>query len=176
MELQKPLNLWLGAEKKRALFQNKVCSHHKLAFSFFFPIGFSGSYADELFPLEPSDSGERSGTAACTEPPCDAPSTSAQVPAEGSSEGDSVASSPQERSQPAEGAGEDTSGGCRRAEPVGGEGQEAAQAQSQPSRSNQDSDDSDDDPILIPSVRFRGQGQRYASECSVVNTTQDYKL
>lgn len=116
---------------------------------------------------KPSDSGERSGTAACTEPPCDAPSTSAQVPAEGSSEGDSVASSPQERSQPAEGAGEDTSGGCRRAEPVGGEGQEAAQAQSQPSRSNQDSDDSDDDPILIPSVRFRGQGQRRSAAARI---------
>lgn len=58
---------------------------------------------------------------------------------------------------PAEGT-EDTSGGCRRAEPTAEEGEEG---QSQPARGNQDSDDSDDDPILIPSTRFRGQGQRY---------------
>uniref|UniRef100_A0A8C6UBA7 Ddb1 and cul4 associated factor 6 n=1 Tax=Neogobius melanostomus TaxID=47308 RepID=A0A8C6UBA7_9GOBI len=79
-------------------------------------------------------------------------------------EGDSLASSPQERSQP-EGVEEDTTGGCRRAEPTTEGGQEAeqsqSQSQSQPARPSHDSDDSDDDPILIPSVRFRGQGQRY---------------
>lgn len=68
--------------------------------------------------------------------------------------GGAVASAPLERSQ----TEEDTSGGCRRAEPTGEEGEEG---QSQPARAHQDSDDSDDDPILIPSTRFRGQGQRY---------------
>ena len=98
--------------------------------------------------------------ASSTEPPCDAScsvplgSSSAQGPAEGSSEGGAAASAPLERSQPEE----DTSGGCRRAEPPGEEGEEG---QSQPARAHQDSDDSDDDPILIPSTRFRGQGQRY---------------
>uniref|UniRef100_A0A8C6U9L9 Ddb1 and cul4 associated factor 6 n=1 Tax=Neogobius melanostomus TaxID=47308 RepID=A0A8C6U9L9_9GOBI len=75
-------------------------------------------------------------------------------------EGDSLASSPQERSQP-EGVEEDTTGGCRRAEPTTEGGQEAeqsqSQSQSQPARPSHDSDDSDDDPILIPSVRFRGR-------------------
>ncbi|XP_041806281.1 DDB1- and CUL4-associated factor 6 isoform X2 [Chelmon rostratus] len=83
-------------------------------------------------------------------------STSARAPAEVSSEGAAVASTPLERSQP-EGT-EDTSGGCRRAEPTVAE--EGEEGQSQPARGNQDSDDSDDDPILIPSTRFRGQGQR----------------
>ncbi|XP_055015669.1 DDB1- and CUL4-associated factor 6 isoform X2 [Boleophthalmus pectinirostris] len=111
-----------------------------------------------------SDPGEQSAPKSCTDPPGSTlPSTSTQGPAEGSSEVGT--SSPQERSQP-EGVEEDTSGGCRRAEPAAAEeeagqgvGQEAGQT-SQPTRPNQDSDDSDDDPILIPSVRFRGQGQR----------------
>ncbi|XP_038145578.1 DDB1- and CUL4-associated factor 6 isoform X2 [Cyprinodon tularosa] len=68
----------------------------------------------------------------------------------------------QERSQP-EGS-EDTSGGCRRAEPAGEEGVEP---QSQPAPSNQDSDDSDDDPILIPPARFRGQGQRRSAAARI---------
>lgn len=107
--------------------------------------------------------------ASSAEPPCDAscssaPSSSAaQAPVEGSSEGDSMASSPRERSQP-EGT-EDTSGGCRRAEPTAEEGQAG---QSQPARGNQDSDDSDDDPILIPPARFRGQGQRCVCQCDAI--------
>ncbi|KAE8299174.1 DDB1- and CUL4-associated factor 6 Androgen receptor complex-associated protein [Larimichthys crocea] len=102
-------------------------------------------------------SGQQSAATASTEPPCDAScsgalgSSSAPAPVEGSSEGGAMASAP-----PAEGT-EDTSGGCRRAEPTAEEGEEG---QSQPARGNQDSDDSDDDPILIPSTRFRGQGQR----------------
>ncbi|XP_041806284.1 DDB1- and CUL4-associated factor 6 isoform X5 [Chelmon rostratus] len=91
-------------------------------------------------------------------------STSARAPAEVSSEGAAVASTPLERSQP-EGT-EDTSGGCRRAEPTVAE--EGEEGQSQPARGNQDSDDSDDDPILIPSTRFRGQGQRFNSRGSAV--------
>ncbi|XP_055086447.1 DDB1- and CUL4-associated factor 6 isoform X3 [Periophthalmus magnuspinnatus] len=115
---------------------------------------------------KPSDSGEQSGSTSGTDPSgTTPPSTSAQGPSEGSSEGG--ISSAQE-SQP-EGVVEDTSGGCRRAEPATeGEGQEAGQSQSQPTRPNQDSDDSDDDPILIPSVRFRGQGQRFNSRGSAV--------
>ncbi|XP_019111324.2 DDB1- and CUL4-associated factor 6 isoform X4 [Larimichthys crocea] len=110
-------------------------------------------------------SGQQSTATASTEPPCDAScsgalgSSSAQAPAEGSSEGGAMASAP-----PAEGT-EDTSGGCRRAEPTAEEGEEG---QSQPARGNQDSDDSDDDPILIPSTRFRGQGQRFNSRGSAV--------
>lgn len=107
--------------------------------------------------------------AASTEPPCDAScsgvlgsSAAGQAPAAGSSAGDTVASSPLERSPP-EGM-EDTSGGCRRAEPTAEEGQGGEEGQSQPARVNQDSDDSDDDPILIPSTRFRGQGQRYVRQ------------
>lgn len=113
-------------------------------------------------------SGQHSVPAASTEPPCGAScsgalgSSSAQVPAASSSQGDTVASSPLERSQP-EGT-EDTSGGCRRAEPTGGEGEEG---QSQPARAHQDSDDSDDDPILIPSTRFRGQGQRRSAAARI---------
>ncbi|XP_035532525.1 DDB1- and CUL4-associated factor 6 [Morone saxatilis] len=112
---------------------------------------------------------QQSAPAASTEAPCDAScssafgSSSAQAPAEGSSEGGTVASAPLERSHP-EGT-EDTSGGCRRAEPTAEEGEEG---QSQPARGNQDSDDSDDDPILIPSTRFRGQGQRFNSRGSAV--------
>uniref|UniRef100_A0A7N6BX57 Ddb1 and cul4 associated factor 6 n=1 Tax=Anabas testudineus TaxID=64144 RepID=A0A7N6BX57_ANATE len=99
-----------------------------------------------------------------TDPLCDASCSgglgrsTAPAPAEGSSEGDSMASSPLDRSQTED--IEDTSGGCRRAEPTTEEGQEAEEGKSQPARGNQDSDDSDDDPILIPSTRFRGQGQR----------------
>uniref|UniRef100_A0A8D3C5N1 DDB1-and CUL4-associated factor 6 n=1 Tax=Scophthalmus maximus TaxID=52904 RepID=A0A8D3C5N1_SCOMX len=81
---------------------------------------------------------QQSVSAASTEPRCDAASCSSA--AEGSS------SSPPERSQP-EGT-EDTSGGCRRAEPT-------------------DSDDSDDDPILIPSARLRGQGQRRSAAARI---------
>ncbi|XP_072300775.1 DDB1- and CUL4-associated factor 6 isoform X2 [Eucyclogobius newberryi] len=110
-----------------------------------------------------SESSEQSGsTEPRTDPPGSTPpSTSAQGTGEGSAEGGSAASSPQERSR-LEGVEEDTSGGCRRAEPAAEEGQEAGQgqSQSQPTRPHHDSDDSDDDPILIPSVRFRGQGQR----------------
>ncbi|XP_055086453.1 DDB1- and CUL4-associated factor 6 isoform X9 [Periophthalmus magnuspinnatus] len=114
---------------------------------------------------KPSDSGEQSGSTSGTDPSgTTPPSTSAQGPSEGSSEGG--ISSAQE-SQP-EGVVEDTSGGCRRAEPATeGEGQEAGQSQSQPTRPNQDSDDSDDDPILIPSVRFRGQGQRRSAAARI---------
>ncbi|KAM4558373.1 DDB1- and CUL4-associated factor 6 isoform 2-T2 [Odontesthes bonariensis] len=112
------------------------------------------SLSTESLPSEQppcESSGKQSAPPASTEPPCDAScsgalsSSAAPGPAAGSSE----------RSQP-EGS-EDTSGGCRRAEPAGEEGGES---QSQPAQSNQDSDDSDDDPILIPSARFRGQGQR----------------
>ncbi|XP_040912469.1 DDB1- and CUL4-associated factor 6 isoform X2 [Toxotes jaculatrix] len=130
----------------------------------------------------PSDS-QRKQTlpAASTElPPCDAScsgassSSSATAPAEGSSEGDSVVSSPLEKSQP-EGT-QDTSGGCRRAEPTAemeghcGRGPLLPEweGQSQPARGNQDSDDSDDDPILIPSARLRGQGQRFNTRGSAV--------
>ncbi|XP_076602884.1 DDB1- and CUL4-associated factor 6 isoform X3 [Chaetodon auriga] len=111
---------------------------------------------------------ESSVPAASTEPPCDAScsgalgSSSAGPTAEVSSEGAAVASAPLERSQP-EGT-EDTSGGCRRAEPTAEEGEEG---QSQPARGNQDSDDSDDDPILIPSTRFRGQGQRRSAAARI---------
>ncbi|KAM9850434.1 DDB1- and CUL4-associated factor 6 isoform 4-T4 [Aulostomus maculatus] len=116
-------------------------------------------------PLE--SSGQQGGTTACTEPPCGASCSGALGgssilgPAEGSSEGGGV-----ERSQAD--TTEDTSGGCRRQEPTTEEGQEAEEGQSQPARGHQDSDDSDDDPILIPSTRFRGQGQRFNSRGSAV--------
>ncbi|TKS67023.1 DDB1- and CUL4-associated factor 6 IQ motif and WD repeat-containing protein 1 [Collichthys lucidus] len=109
-------------------------------------------------------SGQQSAATASTEPPCDAScsgalgSSSAQAPVESSSEGGAMASAP-----PAEGT-EDASGGCRRAEPTAEEGEEG---QSQPARGNQDSDDSDDDPILIPSTRFRGQGQRRSAAARI---------
>ncbi|XP_044072336.1 DDB1- and CUL4-associated factor 6 isoform X3 [Siniperca chuatsi] len=117
-------------------------------------------------------SGQKSVPTTSTEPPCDAScsgalgSSSAQAAAAGSSAGDAVASSTLERSQP-EGM-EDMSGGCRRAEPTAEAGQGGEEGQSQPARGNQDSDDSDDDPILIPSTRFRGQGQRLNSRGSAV--------
>ncbi|XP_067371365.1 DDB1- and CUL4-associated factor 6 isoform X7 [Channa argus] len=104
--------------------------------------------------------------------PCDAScsgvlgSSSASAPAEGSSECSRTASSHLGRSQTQ--VMEDTSGGCRRAEPTVEESQEGEEGQSQPARCNQDSDDSDDDPILIPSTRFRGQGQRFNSRGSAV--------
>ncbi|XP_031725327.1 DDB1- and CUL4-associated factor 6 isoform X5 [Anarrhichthys ocellatus] len=126
--------------------------------------------------------GQPSIPAASTEPPCSAScsgalgSSSAQAPAAGSSQGDTVAAaSLVERSQP-EGA-EDTSGGCRRAEPRAEEEEEgqsqparepAREPAQEPARAHQDSDDSDDDPILIPSTRFRGQGQRLNSRGSAV--------
>ncbi|XP_062862656.1 DDB1- and CUL4-associated factor 6 isoform X2 [Trichomycterus rosablanca] len=47
--------------------------------------------------------------------------------------------------------------------------EQGTQGSSQPLSSNQDSDDSDDDPILIPSVRYRGsQGQRFNFRGSAV--------
>uniref|UniRef100_A0A6Q2WQP5 Ddb1 and cul4 associated factor 6 n=1 Tax=Esox lucius TaxID=8010 RepID=A0A6Q2WQP5_ESOLU len=101
---------------------------------------------------------------------CAPGSTLTPAPAQAPASGGSVSASTLERGQGAE----DTSGGCRREEPVGEGGHRGATGpggqgvptgpggQGQPSRSNQDSDDSDDDPILIPSARYRGgQGQRY---------------
>uniref|UniRef100_A0A3Q3M8N7 Ddb1 and cul4 associated factor 6 n=1 Tax=Mastacembelus armatus TaxID=205130 RepID=A0A3Q3M8N7_9TELE len=114
-------------------------------------------------------SDQQSLPAASTEPPCDAScsgtlgSPSAPTPVEGSSEGDSMASSPLERPD----GTEDTSGGCRRAEPTAENVQEGGEGQSQPARGNQDSDDSDDDPILIPSARFRTQGQRRSAAARI---------
>lgn len=112
----------------------------------------------------PSESsGQQGETAAPAESPCGAScsgalsGSSVQSSTEGPTE--EGAAAPAERSEP-EGT-EDTSGGCRRAEPPGDEGEEG---QSQPARGNQDSDDSDDDPILIPPTRFRGQGQRYIQQ------------
>ncbi|KAM9449208.1 DDB1- and CUL4-associated factor 6-like isoform 7-T7 [Salvelinus alpinus] len=122
-------------------------------------------------------SGQSRSAASHTDPLCEAGGASfsstqgsmqAQATAQASSVGDSVTATPLERSQ---GMGaEDTTGGCRREEPVGegGHGGPGGQGvptgpggQGQPSRSHQDSDDSDDDPILIPSARYRGgQGQR----------------
>ncbi|KAM7380414.1 hypothetical protein PAMP_003715 [Pampus punctatissimus] len=125
------------------------------------------SLSTESSTLEqtPSESSrQHSGPAVCTEPPCAAScsgapgSSSAPPPAQGSS-----SLSTPERSQPEE----DTSGGCRRQEPTTEEGQEGGEGQSQPARTNQDSDDSDDDPILIPSTRFRGQGQRRSAAARI---------
>ncbi|XP_034417919.1 DDB1- and CUL4-associated factor 6 isoform X2 [Cyclopterus lumpus] len=112
-------------------------------------------------------SGQQSVPAAAIEPPCSASCSSAQAPAPaaaagGSSQGDTLASPPVERSQPV--GTEDTSGGCRRAEP---RAEEEEEGQSQPARAHQDSDDSDDDPILIPSTRFRGQGQRRSAAARI---------
>ncbi|XP_037343998.2 DDB1- and CUL4-associated factor 6 isoform X4 [Pungitius pungitius] len=122
--------------------------------------GSSGSEQPMCFPpsAAPVSSGQQSALAASTEAPC-----SASCSAAGSSRGGAVAPPPVERSQP-EGT-EDASGGCRRAEP---RGEEEDEGQSQPARGHQDSDDSDDDPILIPSTRFRGQGQRLNSRGSAV--------
>ncbi|KAL6100992.1 dcaf6 [Pungitius sinensis] len=112
----------------------------------------------------PVSSGQQSALAASTEAPCSASCSGALgSSAAGSSRGGAVAPPPVERSQP-EGT-EDASGGCRRAEP---RGEEEDEGQSQPARGHQDSDDSDDDPILIPSTRFRGQGQRLNSRGSAV--------
>uniref|UniRef100_A0AAQ4R2V8 Ddb1 and cul4 associated factor 6 n=1 Tax=Gasterosteus aculeatus aculeatus TaxID=481459 RepID=A0AAQ4R2V8_GASAC len=112
----------------------------------------------------PASSGQQSVQAASTEAPCSASCSGALgSSAAGSSRGGAVAPPPPaERSQP-EGS-EDASGGCRRAEPRGGEEEEG---QSQPARGHQDSDDSDDDPILIPSTRFRGQGQRRSAAARI---------
>lgn len=135
-------------------------------------MGSGGPKTSEVAAVQSRESLLTESSVSEQEPACDAscssaPSSSAaQVPAEGSSDGDSMASSPQERSQP-EGT-EDRSGGCRRAEPSTEEGQEGVEGQSQPARGNQDSDDSDDDPILIPPSRFRGQGQRFNSRGSAV--------
>ncbi|XP_028248950.1 DDB1- and CUL4-associated factor 6 isoform X4 [Parambassis ranga] len=116
----------------------------------------------------PSVSSEQQA-AASTEPPCEAScsttpaKSAAQGPAEGTSEVCSMSSSQQERSQPE--VTQDTS--CRRAEPAAEEAQEGDEGQSQPPQGNQDSDDSDDDPILIPSTRFRGQGQRRSAAARI---------
>lgn len=148
-------------------------------------LGSGGPKASESVSVQSKESTETSVTeqacqessgpqivrAASTEPPCAAScssalsSSSTQAPAESSSGGGSTAAT---SSQP-EGT-EDTSGDCRRAEPTareeeGEEGQ--SQSQSQPARGNQDSDDSDDDPILIPSTRFRGQGQRRSAAARI---------
>lgn len=134
-------------------------------------MGSGGPKTSEAAAVQSRESLLTESSASEQEPACDAscssaPSSSAaQVPAEGSSEGDSMASSPQERSQP-EGT-EDRSGGCRRAEPSTEEGQEGVEGQSQPARGNQDSDDSDDDPILTPPSRFRGQGQRQSAAARI---------
>ncbi|KAL6100994.1 dcaf6 [Pungitius sinensis] len=111
----------------------------------------------------PVSSGQQSALAASTEAPCSASCSGALgSSAAGSSRGGAVAPPPVERSQP-EGT-EDASGGCRRAEP---RGEEEDEGQSQPARGHQDSDDSDDDPILIPSTRFRGQGQRRSAAARI---------
>ncbi|KAM8854941.1 DDB1- and CUL4-associated factor 6 isoform 2-T2 [Spinachia spinachia] len=111
----------------------------------------------------PVSSGQQSAAAASTEAPCGASCSGALgSSAAGSSRGGATAPPPLERGQP-EGA-EDASGGCRRAEP---RGEEEAGGQSQPARGHQDSDDSDDDPILIPSTRFRGQGQRRSAAARI---------
>ncbi|XP_034069589.1 DDB1- and CUL4-associated factor 6 isoform X7 [Gymnodraco acuticeps] len=110
-------------------------------------------------------SGQQSVAAASSsEPPSGASCSGAQAAAAGSSQGETVAPSGAERSPPV--GTEDRTGGCRRAEPRGEEGGE--EGQSQAARPHQDSDDSDDDPILIPSTRFRGQGQRLNSRGSAV--------
>ncbi|XP_041662589.1 DDB1- and CUL4-associated factor 6 isoform X2 [Cheilinus undulatus] len=104
---------------------------------------------------------QKSGTAS-VDPPCDASCSSAHTSAQAPAGSSSEVSSSRERSQAV--GTEDTTGGCRRAEPTGEEGEEG---QSQPARGNQDSDDSDDDPILIPSARFRGQGQRRSAAARI---------
>ncbi|XP_031656475.1 DDB1- and CUL4-associated factor 6 isoform X4 [Oncorhynchus kisutch] len=133
------------------------------------------STSEQVAVSEPS--GQSRSAASHTDPLCEAGgasfsstqgSTQAQATAQASSVGDCVTTTPLERNQ---GVGaEDTTGGCRREEPVGEEGHggpggqgvpTGPGGQGQPSRSHQDSDDSDDDPILIPSARYRGgQGQR----------------
>lgn len=122
-----------------------------------------------LFPSATIDSsGHQCGTSGNIDPPCE-PSCSgarhspaAGEPTEGSSEERSPADPPAE-----------TSGDCRRQEPPGEDGPDVVSVvdenRSQPARRNQDSDDSDDDPILIPSARFRGQGQRYVRQLDSQN-------
>ncbi|XP_054643985.1 DDB1- and CUL4-associated factor 6 isoform X1 [Dunckerocampus dactyliophorus] len=121
----------------------------------------------ELPPCHPS--GPQSETSTCKDPPCDASCSSGsaglsiQSPVEGSSSEGGVTE--RSTSDPPE----DTSGDCRRQEPREEEVRtEVEEGQSQPVRANQESDDSDDDPILIPSTRFRGQGQRLNSRGSAV--------
>ncbi|KAM4731845.1 DDB1- and CUL4-associated factor 6 isoform 2-T2 [Anableps anableps] len=120
------------------------------------------SSVSEQAPCE--SSGQQSLAAASSESPRDVSGSSLLgiSTTRGPTVWDYMGSPPQERSQP-EGS-EDTSGGCRRAEPAGEEGVEG---QSQPAPSNQDSDDSDDDPILIPPARFRGQGQRRSAAARI---------
>ncbi|CDQ75484.1 unnamed protein product [Oncorhynchus mykiss] len=128
------------------------------------------SASEQVAVSEPS--GQSRSAASHTDPLCEAGgasfsstqgSTQAQATAQATSVGDCVTTTPLERNQ---GVGaEDTTGGCRREEPVGEEGHGG---QGQPSRSHQDSDDSDDDPILIPSARYRGgQGQRRSAAARI---------
>ena len=119
-------------------------------------------------------SGQQSVAAASSEPPswasCSGAQAAAAAAAAGSSQWETVAPSGAESSPPV--GTEDRTGGCRRAEPRGEEGGE--EGQSQAARPHQDSDDSDDDPILIPSTRFGGQGQRYAAKQSVYTVVQGF--
>uniref|UniRef100_A0A8C8DZJ3 Ddb1 and cul4 associated factor 6 n=1 Tax=Oryzias sinensis TaxID=183150 RepID=A0A8C8DZJ3_9TELE len=112
-----------------------------------------------------SESSERqSPPAPSAEPPCSSSGSagpSRSGPQEGSPERVSAEAS---RDRNPSGASEDTSGGCRRAEPAGEEGEGS---QSQPARGGQDSDDSDDDPIPIPMSRLRGQGQRRSAAARI---------
>ncbi|XP_061142528.1 DDB1- and CUL4-associated factor 6 isoform X3 [Syngnathus typhle] len=114
--------------------------------------------------LEPPQQSQASAT---TEPSSDpsCSSTHNKLTANGPPEGSSKDRSPAD-------APEETSGDCRRQEPTGGEGSDVVptvtEGQGQPARGHQDSDDSDDDPILIPSTRYRGQGQRANSRGSAV--------
>uniref|UniRef100_A0A3P8Z1Y6 Ddb1 and cul4 associated factor 6 n=1 Tax=Esox lucius TaxID=8010 RepID=A0A3P8Z1Y6_ESOLU len=143
------------------------------------PVGSRASTAEPVLSLHYSTEGTTTSTikldfsdedaAPPAEPVCGAEGASASssapgstltpAPAQAPASGGSVSASTLERGQGAE----DTSGGCRREEPVGEGGHRGATGpggqgvptgpggQGQPSRSNQDSDDSDDDPILIPS-------------------------
>uniref|UniRef100_A0A8C7R745 Ddb1 and cul4 associated factor 6 n=1 Tax=Oncorhynchus mykiss TaxID=8022 RepID=A0A8C7R745_ONCMY len=140
------------------------------------------SASEQVAVSEPS--GQSRSAASHTDPLCEAGgasfsstqgSTQAQATAQATSVGDCVTTTPLERNQ---GVGaEDTTGGCRREEPVGEEGHggpggqgvpTGPGGQGQPSRSHQDSDDSDDDPILIPSARYRGgQGQRRSAAARI---------
>ncbi|XP_075870648.1 DDB1- and CUL4-associated factor 6 isoform X3 [Nelusetta ayraudi] len=109
---------------------------------------------------EPSGSQSEAAASSSAEPPCDA-SCSGEP-----SSSTTPTSAPAERSEP-DGT-EDTSGGCRRAEPPGGGGgEEEEEGPCQPARGHQDSEDSDDDPILIPPTRFRGQGQRRSAAARI---------
>uniref|UniRef100_A0A8C7ZDF5 Ddb1 and cul4 associated factor 6 n=1 Tax=Oryzias sinensis TaxID=183150 RepID=A0A8C7ZDF5_9TELE len=108
--------------------------------------------------------GQKLPPAPSAEPPCSSSGSagpSRSGPQEGSPERVSAEAS---RDRNPSGASEDTSGGCRRAEPAGEEGEGS---QSQPARGGQDSDDSDDDPIPIPMSRLRGQGQRRSAAARI---------